>query len=507
MSQRSRYVSRSVLLSASVAIPLALSSEKFIHSPLAATGTAVLIAVGIWWRNRSTLSLASITAATFLAVATAQGLWPFFSVIVVAYLCGRLRPAGRAAWLLVGGTVTALAVLWALRIGGVDALTVFFALVVTVVLPWWVGSDARVRADLVDAGWERAERIERERQLVEATARQAERTRIATEMHDALGYELSVLVLTAGAGEVDPTSTPAQRAQFAQVRAAAMHAVGSLHDVLRLLREDEPPAEMAPDALETLVERYRAGGGKIEATFAVDTSSWPDALRRATYRMTQELLTNAAKHAHGLPLRLTVGSTEDSITVFASNPRSAASTGTTSSGSGLLGIGARARALGGTATTSQDPRVFEVLISIPLLTPEHASSSNSQWPSASESVSQTSPSRRLTKSRWRIAAVPLGALGAVVAALVAMNAITAESVGLPVAAFEHLEIGMKPAEYVPLLPPSHLEELPPVFTAPEAPADTTCRFYRASDNWLDLGNSYVRLCFADDILTSKERIG
>lgn len=489
----------SAALAATVVVPLALSWSQFLRTPWATAVTAALLVGGILTRRKPPIGLSFVTAGAVIGVVADQGPWPYLAAVVTAFLSGRTTTAGRPIWLvLIGATLVTGTLSLA---GWADPVSLLLTCIGAIIVPWWIGSDARVRASLRDAGWERAARLEREQRFAIDAVRQEERARLAAEMHDALGYELSVLALTAGAGEVDPANTPEQRAQFTRTREAAVRAVESLHDVLRILREDESAAETGPDAIAELVARSDHGEPGIDAALDFDASEWPDALRRGVYRIVQELLTNAAKHAPGRRVHLSVVQAEDHVVIRASNPRTVHATVQTGSGSGLVGIAERTRVLGGTMTTSQESGGFAVLVTIPTRPPARES-----IPSSSPPVSVASSEHRLRSRRRQTAVLPVLALLGAGGVLLALNAATVERIGLSTASFNRLHVGMTLDEAGPELPPSHLDELPAAFAPPPPPEGTQCRFYRDADSWLDLGTSYVRLCFADGELVTKERI-
>lgn len=93
--------------------------------------------------------------------------------------------------------------------------------VVAAILPWFVGRFWRRYQELVRAGWERAGRLEREQRLVAEQARSRERARIAQDMHDVLGHDLSLIALPAGALKLDPGLDESQRAAAGESRARA----------------------------------------------------------------------------------------------------------------------------------------------------------------------------------------------------------------------------------------------------------------------------------------------
>ena len=98
------------------------------------------------------------------------------------------------------------------------------AAVLAVLLPWLVGRYLRQRDELIRTGWELADRMERERDLADEQARLRERSRIATDIHDSVGHELSLIALRAAAIEVDSSAGAAARRAAAELRGAAAHA-------------------------------------------------------------------------------------------------------------------------------------------------------------------------------------------------------------------------------------------------------------------------------------------
>ena len=140
--------------------------------------------------------------------------------------------------------------------------------VLTVLLPWLVGRYLRQRDELIRTGWELADRMERERDLAGERARMRERSRIASDIHDSVGHELSLIALRAAAIEVDPAAGGAARRAAAELRGAAAQATTRLHDVIGVLREDADaiPVLPADDTLAALLERAKASGMPITVT-------------------------------------------------------------------------------------------------------------------------------------------------------------------------------------------------------------------------------------------------
>lgn len=203
----------------------------------------------------------------------------------------------------------------------------------------------------------------RERVLLAERARVDERRRLATEMHDVVSHQVSLMVLQAGALGV-ATSNPEVRAAADGIRSAGSRAIEELRGIIGVLREDPQalrehpdsvnPPEPAPDPL-TPVEEARVAGQDVMVTPASVGSGalrgLPPHVARALHRVVQESLTNARKHAPGAPVRLELDQRPDSVRVVATNPAPANVPGSLlaagGSGIGLEGLRQRVEMLGG----------------------------------------------------------------------------------------------------------------------------------------------------------------
>ncbi|SEP47411.1 sensor histidine kinase [Amycolatopsis saalfeldensis] len=230
---------------------------------------------------------------------------------------------------------------------------------------WWVvlvvlghavlvasGQLARARRQLICSLQERAERAEAEQGRRVAEARAAERTNIAREMHDVLAHRLSLLATYAGALEYRPDAAPERLSQAAGVIRDTTHqALNELRDVITLLRDDEPdhPVPSLAD-LTALVEESRATGTPVEVTDTrADPGTLPGSTGRTVYRVVQEALTNARKHAPGRPVRIALeGSPGTRLEIEVRNPLAdAGAPPVPGSGTGLVGLTERVRLAGG----------------------------------------------------------------------------------------------------------------------------------------------------------------
>ena len=177
---------------------------------------------------------------------------------------------------------------------------------------------------------ERAGRVEAEQELRVAEARQGERNRIAREMHDVLAHRLTLLSLHAGALELRPDAAPEEVARAAGVvRDSAYQALEDLREVIGVLRtgvdrSDETPERPQPTLadLPDLVDQSRRAGMPVRLDWQTDAlSAVPAGVGRSAYRIVQEGLTNARKHAPDGEVAVTVRATPgDGVTVEIRNP-------------------------------------------------------------------------------------------------------------------------------------------------------------------------------------------
>ena len=219
----------------------------------------------------------------------------------------------------------------------------------------------RARHQLLSSLRERAERAEAERELLAEQARQAERVRIAREMHDVLGHRVSLIALQAGGLEVQ-AGLPAEVAQAAGViRETARQALEELRQVIGVFRDnaapgigaviDAPPAPLPTLAdIPQLVEDSRRAGARVTLDMSVPSDATPpEPLGRDAYRIVQEGLTNVHKHVVGGTASVTVqGGPGTGLHVTVSNPLPRAGFAQRAGGSGLIGLAERVALAGGT---------------------------------------------------------------------------------------------------------------------------------------------------------------
>jgi signal transduction histidine kinase len=288
------------------------------------------------------VSPAATPAATFGTLYVAQR--RRFAVAAAVGAAGIVTHAVRGLWRPISG----LPFVWWLVL----------VVVAEAALVGW-GQLTQARHALIASLRERARRAEAEQGRRVAEARAAERTRIAREMHDVLAHRLSLLATYAGAIEYRPDAPPEQVTRAAGVvRAGAHQALDELREVITVLREDDGDGdtEQRPQPgladLPRLVEESRDAGARVQLDDRVpDPAALPGAAGRTAYRVVQEGLTNARKHAPGEPVQVVIdGRPGGGLLIDIRNPLvNGHATGLAigGSGTGLIGLTERVRLAGG----------------------------------------------------------------------------------------------------------------------------------------------------------------
>ncbi|MFF9901070.1 sensor histidine kinase [Streptomyces longispororuber] len=229
------------------------------------------------------------------------------------------------------------------------------------VLAW--GMLVRSRRQLLIALRDRARRAENEAALRAEQAQRLAREAIAREMHDVLAHRLTLLSVHAGALEFRPDAPQQEIARAAGViRESAHEALQDLRQVIGVLRGGEADASGQPQptlaALDGLVAECRDAGMCVVCDLRVpDPKAVPAATGRTAYRIAQEALTNARKHAPGAEVVVTVtGTPEEGLTVTVRNPPPPGDVPPVpGSGQGLIGLTERASLAGGRLTHGAEP--------------------------------------------------------------------------------------------------------------------------------------------------------
>ena len=313
--------------------------------------TGLVLALGRW-PTRGTLLLAGLAALSPAATPASTS-----GTLTVA----QRRPLLTAVLIAAAGTAGHLVQgLWR-PIGNLPFL--WFAVLDVAVhaafLGWGQWTQARQQA--LDSLRERAFRAETEQGRRVAEARTLERTRMAREMHDVLAHRLSLLATYAGALEYRPDSSPDKLAQAAGVIRTGVHqALDELREVINVLRDEDVdegrPQPTFQDLGELVAESRQAGTAIAYDDRVDDSTTLPPATGRTAYRVVQEGLTNARKHAAGRPVTLTVtGQPGEGLRIELTNPASNGASLTPGSGTGLVGLTERVQLAGGSLDHGKRP--------------------------------------------------------------------------------------------------------------------------------------------------------
>ncbi|HEX2132346.1 MAG TPA: histidine kinase [Actinophytocola sp.] len=304
-----------------------------------------------------------VFAATLGLAVVSGGSYPL--LVWVAHRTGLATVSRRDTVLVAGAVVGWLAVALAL---GTSPQQAVVSAVVFVVLPLLVGRYLAQHRRLVAALESHNRQLRRERELLAERGRLRERLRIARDMHDSLGRRLSLVSVRAAALEV--TVPPERRAEVESLAAATRAAVAELYELIGSLRgtADDAPGLAAAD---TLVAEFRAAGVPVTVESSGERRPLSPATDAAAYRVLEEGLTNAAKHAPGSTVAVRLDWEADALVLSLTNPVSGTTEG--SAGFGLLGLRERVEPAGGFLDHRVADGTFRLVAMLPTsVTPEPA---------------------------------------------------------------------------------------------------------------------------------------
>ena len=315
-------------------------------------GSGVLACLALCWRRAYPVAVTLVVFAAAWFSPLAQGA----ALVAIGTAASRVR--GRALLLIALLAVLGSVTFPLLNPAAAEILKIGFPAFLVIVIAFGWGLYSRARRELVASLRERAERLEADQQRSAEQAREAERRRIAREMHDVLAHRLSLLSLHAGALEFRPDAPPGEvTVAAAVIRASAAAALSELREVITVLREDSDTAAGPPQPelaqLPALLEESRAAGMTLrEHLDLTQAEPLPAAAQRAAYRVVQEGLTNARKHAPGAIVDVTVTGTAQAglvAEIVSRGPDAAAASVLTppGPGAGLIGLAERLTLVGG----------------------------------------------------------------------------------------------------------------------------------------------------------------
>ena len=314
-------------------------------------GLAACGALSVRRRRPVAVTLAILPVAALSSFAAPAGLIAFYNVAAHRRLTTVLGVGTLA--------LTTLSIAFALQASDrpelrtslwLSLLSIVLLHVAVAALGMYVGA----RRELLASLRERAERAEAVQHEHAERARTNERARIAREMHDVLAHRISLLSMHAGSLEFNPSASQADIARAAGViRANAHAALEDLREVIGVLRAvpgDERPERPLPTLADVpeLIEESRAAGMTIRS--ALDAEQTPEIVGRNAYRIVQEGLTNARKHARDTAVHVSVsGRPGDGLEIEVRNPLAVGRRNgdIPGAGAGLIGLAERAQLAGG----------------------------------------------------------------------------------------------------------------------------------------------------------------
>jgi signal transduction histidine kinase len=313
-------------------------------------GLAVAAAVPLFLvRPRLGLGLAAVATAGVVLLGNADSraiVW--FALVVLAGWCmlsGGVA-VGIAYWI---GTLLLFGAewLWAIRDPGWA--------------PWAAGVTVSVLAALlVRHEFVLVDRLRAAQADLTERTRAEERTRIARELHDVIAHSLTVALLHVTSArlavEHDPADAARALAEAERLGRQSLTEVRATMGLLREMRSEDAAAGVAPPVpgfgeIPALIEQLRRAGADVSLAVRGDLEALPETAGATVYRIVQEALTNATRHALGWPVAVSVEAADSGVEVYVDSAGPAGS----GSGMGLTNMAERARALGGTCTAGAGP--------------------------------------------------------------------------------------------------------------------------------------------------------
>ncbi|MGA4845788.1 sensor histidine kinase [Streptomyces sp. G5(2025)] len=338
----------------------AISSNPHVAQDLADFDQVVgaLACAAVWLRRRWPVGLAAAMVPVGLVSDTGGG-----AAAVALFTLAVHRPFRYVAWIGAASIAMIPFAYWMRPDAEMPyGVSIAFGVLVTLTVIGW-GMFVRSRRELLLSLHDRALRAENEAALRAEQAQRLAREAIAREMHDVLAHRLTLLSVHAGALEFRPDAPRPEIVRAAGViRESAHEALQDLRQVIGVLRGGDTEASGRPQptlaALDTLVAECREAGMEVVLDNRVtDPAAVPAALGRTAYRIAQEALTNARKHAPGAEVTVTVtGAPGEGLTMTVRNPAPPGDVPTVpGSGQGLIGLAERAQLAGGSLAHGAGP--------------------------------------------------------------------------------------------------------------------------------------------------------
>ena len=312
----------------------------------ATCGVAGALAL-IWWRRHPLAVLLIGPALLFVFVLTGPDPSNFLMLVLVAYAAIAAEHfSGRAAWAAGVGCVAYFVGLYDFTDQGGSP-----GLVILIAPGFLAGTVLRLRRETAEQLAERGRELEAERALFADVSVRNERARIASELHDIVGHALSVMVVQAAAGQRLVAQSPEAAVESLEVIAqSARQGRADLQRLIDLLAGTEV-ANPDLSLIDEVVNQAARSGLRVTCRLEGSRDGLQSEAAHAAFRVVQESLTNALRHAPGAEVRVLIRSEADgrAVTVRVENDAGTHSAPNISgTGRGLIGLRERVLALGGT---------------------------------------------------------------------------------------------------------------------------------------------------------------
>jgi signal transduction histidine kinase len=325
---------------------------------------ALVALLALAWRRRAPLASALVAVGVLTLVSVfwrTEGNWVIFALLIPTYTVARHREMRSSLAIASLGLVfVALATAQEDNENFGQFLgNYLFIAVLMIGTPWAAGRAVRSRQLRAVALEDRAEALERESEERARAAVAEERLRIARELHDVVGHSLGVIAVQAGAeratlkGAQDST-----RETLITIEEASRAALDEMRRLLEMMRRDDEEVALAPQPslahIETLVENVRAAGLPVDLHVEGHPVPLPHGVDLSAYRIVQEALTNALKHAGPARVRVTVRYEADGLALEVADDGTG-DAGEADGGHGLIGMRERVALYGGSLSTGARP--------------------------------------------------------------------------------------------------------------------------------------------------------
>ncbi|WP_460696373.1 sensor histidine kinase [Nocardia thraciensis] len=237
-------------------------------------------------------------------------------------------------------------------------------------IPVWWANEVRAHRTIADSERDRADQLVRIAELDRRAAVTAERSRMARDLHDVVAGHLSAIAIQSEAALSMVDGDPRMmRTVLASVRENSVASLTEMRAMIGLLRSDETgeprtaPARLSD--LEPLLDSARAAGLTVRADLDI-APNLPAALDLSAYRIVQEALTNAVKHAPGSRAEVSVRRADGRLVIDVMSNHAAAATGSAGGGTGLTNMRERAHAVGGVLTAGPCDDGWRVRAELPV---------------------------------------------------------------------------------------------------------------------------------------------